>query len=243
MRSKPKKLLAKYLKPVKAVIIILMLAFSLYFTPALAQSNKSASVAIDGTPIFRVGTTEKISAKERAGKINQILQKVVESEKSPEDNIEIREQGQYAKIYFNGIDGSNSFTVTDKDLLPEYTSTKEQAEEWKQLIKEKIQKARQERSEEFIRNTLALSSILIILTIALHFILGKVWEILQRNVSPLLTSEDSSDQNQQQKSLNILLKATLFLTRAALWVGVVLYITNLFPVTRQWSYNMPGNIQ
>ena len=79
---------------------------------------------------------------------------------------------------------------------------------------------------------------LVVLTIALHWVLGKGWKILERNVSPLVTSVGTSDENQQQSSLNILLKSTLLLARTALWICVALYITNLFPVTRQWSFDI-----
>ncbi|WP_414618949.1 mechanosensitive ion channel family protein [Calothrix sp. CCY 0018] len=237
MRNKPNLRDNKYFKLVKAAIVILVLAISLQFTHAMAQSTQSAPVDIDGSEVFRVVSTEGTTAKERAEIINKILQEAVNSEKLPQVRVEKGEK--YAKI----LVGENSqFTVTDKDAVSA-ENPNIQAENWAKIIRETVEKAREERSEEFINRTLILSLILVVLTIALHFALGKVWKILQRNVSPLVTSVGSADENQQQSSLNILLKATLFLVRTALWVGVALYITNLFPVTRQWSFDIAASIQ
>ena len=233
MRKKPKNFLIKYFQLLKAVIIILMLLFSLQLVPAMAQSRNFASVSIDGKQLFRVSNTDSKTAEKRAEYINGILKDAVKSQKVPE--IEIKKFDDYAKIIVN----DRPITVTINDVLSAENAN-QQAENWANSIRERVNQAIEERSENFIRNTLILSSVLIVLTVALHFVLGKLWKILQRNVSPLVTSEDSSDQNQQQNSLNLLLKATLFLTRTALWVGVALYITNLFPLTRKWSFDIAG---
>ncbi|MGB3656213.1 MAG: mechanosensitive ion channel domain-containing protein [Rivularia sp. (in: cyanobacteria)] len=237
MRNKPKLASYNYLKPIKAAIIILMLIFSLQFSHAMAQSNQFAPVDIDGRKLFQVASTNSDTAEERAVFINKILQEAVDSEKIPE--IKVKKGDKIAEVLI----GKNSkFTVTEKDAVSA-ENPNIQAENWADIIRETVEKAREERSEEFINRTLILSLMLVVLTIALHFVLGKVWKILQRNVSPLVTSIGSADENQQQSSLNILLKATLFLVRTALWVGVALYITNLFPVTRQWSFDIAARIQ
>ena len=235
MRKKPTNFLIKYFKLLKAAIIILMLVFSLQFVPAMAQSNQ-ASVAIDGKQLFRVSDTKNETAVERADYINTILEDAVQSQKSPE--IEIKEFDEYAKIFVNG----KPITVTSNDVLST-ENTNQQAKNWANSIRRRVNQAIKERGENFIRDTLILSSVLIVLTIGLHFVLGKLWQILQRYVSPLVTSEDSSDQNQQQNSLNLLLKSTLFLTRTALWIGVALYICNLFPLTRKWSSDIAAIIR
>lgn len=238
MRNKPKLRGYKYLKLVKAAIIILMLVFSLQIVPVMAQSNNFAPVDIDGSKLFLVAGTEGNSAKDRAERINQMLQEAVSSEKIPE--VKVEKGDKYAKILIGDI---SQFTVTKNDLASAVDNPNEQAEKWADLIRQTIKKARKERSEEFIQNTLILSFILVVLTAALHWVLGRVWEILQRNVSPLVTAVGTSDENQQQSSLNILLKATLLLARTALWVVVALYITNLFPVTRQWSFDIARSIR
>ena len=235
MKSKLKNLTYKYLKPVKAAIIILVLVISLQFSHAMAQSNESAPVDIDGSQLFRVASTDGNPAKERAEIINKMLEKAVNDETIPQ--IKVKKREKYVTILI----GNDEFTVTDKDAVSAENPEK-QAKDWAQKIRETVEKARKERSEEFIYRTLILSLMLVVLTIALHFALGKVWKILQRNVSPLVTSVGTSDENQQQSSLNILLKSTLLLARTALWVGVALYISNLFPVTRQWSFDIAANI-
>ncbi|MEO1561530.1 MAG: mechanosensitive ion channel protein MscS, partial [Cyanobacteria bacterium J06632_19] len=237
MRNKPKLSNLKYFKPVTVIIIILMLVFGLQFLPAVAQSNQSATVDIDGIPIFRVHNTVDKQAKDRADTINNILENAVNAETIPE--IKVEKGDNFAKIL---VGDNQQFTITSKDVDSE-ANPNEQAKKWADKIREKINRARQERSEEFIRKTLAASFMLVVLTAALHWVLGRVWITFERNISPLITSEDSSDQNQLQSSLNILLKATLFLTRTALWIGISLYITNLFPLTRQWSFDIAAIIR
>lgn len=236
MRNKPNLRDNKYFKLVKAAIVILVLVISLQSTQAMGQSNQSAPVAIDSKQLFRVSDTDGETAKKRAEYINQIIKDAVESQKVPE--IKVKEGDNYAII----IVGDKPITVTNKDaIFPK--NVNEQASTWADTIRKTINEGIKERSENFIPNTLIRSFIIVVLTIALHFVLGKVWEILQRNVSPLVTSEDSSDQNQQKNSLNILSKSTLFLARTALWVGVALHITNLFPLTRKWSFDIAAIIR
>jgi len=236
MRNKSKLHSYQYFKLIKAIIIILTLILTLQLVPAIAQSNQFAPVDIDGRQVFQVSSTKEKSARERAEIISKILQEAVRAENEPE--IKVKKGNNIAEIQV----GENAqFTVIANDVVPG-KSPNEQADIWVKQIREKIRIARQERSGEFIRNTLILSLMLVVLTIALHWVLGKVWDILHRQISPLVTSEDAPDQNQQQKSLNILLKATLILTRTALWASVILYITNLFPLTRQWSFDIARSI-
>ncbi|MEO1374610.1 MAG: mechanosensitive ion channel domain-containing protein [Cyanobacteria bacterium J06635_10] len=237
MKNKPKNLTSKYFKRLKAVAIAVMLVFSLQLLPAMAQSRRFAPVSIDGKQLFQVSSTNEKTARERAEYINGTLKTVVELETVPE--IKVEEGNKYTQIL---IGDNSQITVIPEDVTSA-ENAKQQAEIWAEEIRETIKRAREERTVEFIRNTLILSFILIVLTIALHWVLGRVWNRLQRNVSPLIASEDSSEQNSQQNSLKILLKTSLFLARTALWVGVSLYITNLFPLTRQWSYNIAYSIR
>ncbi|MGD1909341.1 MAG: mechanosensitive ion channel family protein [Rivularia sp. (in: cyanobacteria)] len=237
MKNKRKNLTSEYFKILKAVAIVVMLVLSLQIVPAMAQSNQFADVVIDGKPLFRVSSTNDKTARERAEYINGILKTVVESEKVPE--IEVEEGNKYTQIL---IGDNSQITVTSGDVTSA-ENAKQQAEIWASEIRQEIEIAREKRTVEFIRNTLILSFIIILLTIAVHWLLGRVRDRLQRHVSPLIVSEDSSEQNPQQNSLKILLKTTLFLARTALWVGVSLYITNLFPLTSQWSYNIGNSIR
>ena len=169
MRKKPTNFLIKYFKLLKAAIIILMLVFSLQFVPAMAQSNQ-ASVAIDGKQLFRVSDTNNETAEKRADYINRILKDAIESQKAPE--IEVKEFDEYAKLFVDG----KPITVTSNDVLSA-ENVNQQAYVWEKAIRERVNQAIEERSENFITSTLILSSDLIVLTVALHFVLGMVWEI------------------------------------------------------------------
>ena len=147
-----------------------MLLFSLQLVPAMAQSRNFASVSIDGKQLFRVSDTNPEKAKERADYINGILKDAVKSQKVPE--IEIKKFDDYAKIIVN----DRPITVTINDVLSAENAN-QQAENWATSIRERVNQAIEERSENFIRNTLILSSVLIVLSVARHIVLGKLWKI------------------------------------------------------------------
>ncbi|WP_202924769.1 mechanosensitive ion channel family protein [Myxacorys almedinensis] len=70
--------------------------------------------------------------------------------------------------------------------------------------------------------------------IALHWGLGRVRSRLLR-VIHLRTVAEHASETSVEESLELLLKLLLSISRVALWIGVALYITNLFAITRQWS--------
>jgi potassium-dependent mechanosensitive channel len=48
--------------------------------------------------------------------------------------------------------------------------------------------------------------------------------------------EDEEVENPQ--ALNLLVNLLLAIARSVVWLGATLYITNLFPLTRQWGYRI-----
>ncbi|WP_026734513.1 mechanosensitive ion channel family protein [Fischerella sp. PCC 9605] len=228
--------LTRYFQLMRMSIIVLVFVMSLLLVPAQAQSTKNAPVAIDGRLVFRVSNTERLSAPERANFISSQLQAIVKSQEAPDIKIERRNE---SPIIF--INGRYLLTVTQSDIVAA-SNPEEQAGMWAEDIRNAIQKAQNERSTQFIRNTSILSVVIVLMAVGINRVLGILWQLTQYRVSQLLVSADSSGDNQIQNTSRLLFKATLLLARIALWVGVALYITNLFPVTRQWSYNIASSI-
>ncbi len=226
----------KYFKFIWIAIITLALSISLQLMPVGAQSIEYASVAVDGRQVFQVSSTEQSKARERASFISSQLQAVVNSDE-PLD-IKIEQKNDSPIILING---RYLLTVTQSDTLSA-SNPEEQAAAWAERIRSVINKAQSERGAEFIRNTSIMSIVIVLMAIGVHRVLGIVWQLTHRRVSQLLVSADSSGDNQVQNTSNFLLKATLLFARITLWLGVALYITNLFPITRQWSYNIATSI-
>jgi potassium efflux system protein len=235
MRKKPNYLHTRRFQPLKIAILLSALILGLLLMPAWAQSNQSAPVVVDGRAIFLLSNTDELTARQRAKFVNSELQEVVTLPEPPE--IEIRERNQSPTIWING---RYLLTVTQGDTLPGRTP-KEQANLWEEEITKVVTIAQQERSVEFIRNTSILSVVLTLMASALHRVLGFLWREARRRLTRLLMSNNLPDDEQSQ-TLNLLFNLSLVLARTALWVAVVLYISNLFPLTRRWSYDIANII-
>lgn len=233
MRKNRKFPQTRYSQLIQTTLIVLVLSISFLLTSAQAQSSvKYAPVAVDGRLVFRVSSNEQSKAQERANFISSQLQAVVKSQESPDIRIEQRNDSPIIIV-----NGRYLLTVTQNDAVSA-SSPEEQARIWVQEIEDAIQKAQNERGAEFIRNTSILSVVIVLMAVGVNRLLGILWQLTQRRVSQMLVSANSSTDNQVQNTSRFLLKAILISARVLLWVGVSLYITNLFPLTREWSYNI-----
>ncbi|WP_242054947.1 hypothetical protein [Nostoc flagelliforme] len=69
--------------------------------------------------------------------------------------------------------------------------------------------------------------------IALHLMLGWVWRYWLRRLLPREVNHPET--GAQPKGVELFLKLTLFVVRSLLWIAIAIYITDLFPLTREWS--------
>ena len=222
-------------KFLQRVGVILALLVTLLLAPAIAQSSKEAPVVLDGRQIFQVSGSEQFPAQGRADWINSQLQAVVESQKPPELKIEERKQSPV--IFLND---RYLLTVTQRDAAFGSTAH-EQAKIWAERIQQAVQQAQKERSIQFLWRTSLLVAAAFLLALCLHLGLGSLWQRFRRRAPHLLAPDGSSDQS-PSRALNLFLDLTLLLVRATLWVAVVLWATNLFPLTRQWSYRIGNSL-
>lgn len=218
--------------------LIMALWLALLSMPTWANSEQMAPVVLDGRQIFQVSSSEPFSAQERADWINSQLRAVVESQKPPEVEVKQRNQSPILRINEHYL-----LTVTQQDVVLGNTP-EEQAQIWIGQIRQAVNQAYQERSSQFLWQTSMLVVGIVLLAIALHWGLGRMWRFLLRKAPHLLGLEKSDrklEENQSQP-LKICLNLILLLARTTLWVAVVLYATNLFPVTRKWSYDVASTL-
>jgi small-conductance mechanosensitive channel len=212
--------------------VLLALLLSLVLMPAQAQPERYAGVTVDGRQIFRVAGSEQLTASDRAEWINDQLQAAIASQNTPDVRIETRDRSPTILINDRYL-----LTVTQNDSVDGQTPT-EQATVWVNRIRDAIAQAQQERSTQFIKKMALLAVGVILAAIALHRFLGQLWQRIHRQVNQL----PAIATNNQSQTINLLFNATLFLGRTALWISAILYITNLFPVTRQWSYDFTNSL-
>ncbi len=233
-------------KFVSIALIGFLLSFLFVSNPAsaLLNNDKTAPVVVDGNKLFRLAGSDNLEPKQRAEAVNRKLEEFIQSEEPP--RVEIETKDRYPVITING---KNLFTVTNNDTVPPY-NRKAQANLWRERITQAIISAQEERSASFIRYASIVSAVIVVLGALFHKLLGGLWQIIRTRVTPLLGSHQSDDSpstdrendEQQHKTFNFLLNSTLLLVRTTLWVGIILYISNLFPLTRRWSFNITNQI-
>ena len=215
----------------QTAILTLALAWLLLLKPVAAQSNPSARITIEGRYLFKVSDSGGYTAQQRAEVANSILKQTVKTADPPVP-VQIVERNDLPVIQVNG---EQLLTVTQKDAPPG-TTVQEQAETWVAILNASIKQAQRERSAAYIRNALLLSVGCVLLALACSWAVGWIWH---RRLRPSLPEEVTASQTPKQLSgVEQGVRFLLTAIRAAIWVGTALYITNLFPQTRELSRNV-----
>lgn len=218
----------------KAIALILILGWFLTLMPVQAQSRPTSAIRLDGNQLFRVSEAGQISAENRAADANLILIEAVRSEASAK--IEIVETNQLPVIRVNG---RHLLTVTSEDT-PAGRTKQEQAQIWAQHITEAISQGQEQRKLSYIWRGILLAVLAVAVAIALHKIFGLIWRYWLRQLVPRAANDP--DTGAQPKGIELFLQLTLFLVRVGLWFGTIIYITDLFPLTREGSRSLANII-
>jgi potassium-dependent mechanosensitive channel len=211
----------------------LLLTLTVWLSPAIAQSPDQATVALDGRSLFQVSASGQYSAEERANLITLQLNQVVQS--SDPVTVEVEQRNQSPTLLLNN---RYLLTVTEQDAIPGSTPD-EQADIWAQQLQDAVQQAKAERSPAYSQRMALLVAGLVVAIAFLHWLLGRVKDQILRSLRQRLsTPADMHSESHSSRPLEGLLQLFLAIVRLGLWVIAALYITNLFPVTRSWSYQI-----
>lgn len=223
------------LKSLQMLGVTMALLLIFWLVPARAQSTELAPVVLDGRQIFEVSSSEPFTAEGRADWINSQLQTIVELQEPPKIKIKQRNQSPIIRI-----NGRYLLTVTQNDVVLENTP-EEQAEIWVQIIHKAVEKAQKERSSQFLWQASLLVVSAVVLAIALHWVLGRLWRYSLVG-APRLLEADEGIQQRRSLASSLYTKLTLLLARTTVWVWVSLFSLNLFPLTRKWSYRLGDDL-
>ncbi|MDX2212079.1 MAG: mechanosensitive ion channel [Oculatellaceae cyanobacterium bins.114] len=211
----------------------LILVLVLWLTPASAKGASTSAVVVDGAVLFQVGATDELTASNRATVINSTLEDLVRSRQSVD--VKVVERNQAPTIVLND---RYLLTVTQRDVLPGNTVT-QQAGEWARELQEAVQEAQYYRSSNYLKNAVLLGAAMVAIALALHWGLGWLWRHpLHRAIQRLLPRAPSGELSDIPRLVNTLLKAGLAIARGIVWIGVLFYVSRLFPMTRYWSYEI-----
>ncbi|MEC4817654.1 MAG: mechanosensitive ion channel [Scytonema sp. PMC 1069.18] len=193
----------------------------------LAQARPASAIALDGRRLFEISDAGQFSAESRATDANLILRQAVRS--SEPVKVEIVETNKLPVIRING---RHLLTVTEQDT-PAGRTTQEQAQIWSTQIFEAVQQGQEERSLGYFLRGILLAVVSLLGAIALHKIFGLIWRYWLRRMVP--RAANNPETGAQPKEIELFLQLTLSAVRAGLWLVTILYITDLFPLTREWS--------
>lgn len=220
----------RFLKAIIILVVIFSISIGWLLNTEMsvqAQSIQTADITVDGRQLFEVSQTGQFSAESRAADANLILKQAV---RSLEDvKVEIVETNQLPVILVNN---RHLLTVTQEDTFTGRTK-QEQAQIWAQRIREAIELGQVERSLNYFWRAILLIVLSILGAIALHLLSGWVWRYWLRRIVP--TQAHHPETGVQPQGTELFLKLTLFIVRSLLWIGIAIYLTDLFPLTREWS--------
>ncbi|MHC0066061.1 mechanosensitive ion channel family protein [Nostoc sp. UIC 10890] len=210
------------------VIVFMMIGWLLTTEMSVqAQSRPTAHITVDGRQLFELSEAGQFSAENRAADANLILREAVRS--SGGVKVEIVETNQLPVILVNN---RHLLTVTQQDTFTGRTK-QEQAEIWAQRIREAVEQGQEERRLDYFWRAILLVALSVLGAIALHFLLGWVGRYWLRRLVP--REANHPETGAQPKGIELFLQLTLVVVRSLLWIGIAIYITDLFPLTREWS--------
>lgn len=217
-------LMTKALWIIAAIVILVCVPL---LTPVWAQESQTANIELDGNRLFKVWSSDKFSAEQRAENANSILQSAVQYSKPVQ--VEVVERNQLPVIQ---VGGRYLLTVTQRDA-PAGITASEQAQIWSQDIQQAIGRGQRQRQLKYIRGALIFSVWVVVVAIAVHWVLGWIWRHWLRRLIPRQAIDPTTGQEPQ--GIEFLFQSTLALTRTGLWLATAIYVSNLFPLTRIWS--------
>lgn len=237
---KPVGRLAKPLRVIRVIglafVFGILLSVCLSRSPAVAQEAAPvrASVVVDGTELFQLGSPGTYEAEERAEQANAQIQRAIVTGESPE--VTVSGSDRLPTLELNG---EQLLTITEEDLVTGQNG-QVQAREWAERIEIAIEQAQQQRTGGYLRIAAIQTIFASLIALLLHWSLGRFW---RRTLTPELRTitqipDPDSVRMPQYTSLDLLLGFLLVVARVGVWLVAALYISNLFPWTRQWSYRL-----
>jgi small-conductance mechanosensitive channel len=213
-----------------------VLVLSLFWGSAIAAKEPNrAPVVLDGRPLFLVSNYGQFDADERAQAINQHLQEVIETPDRPRVEV-AKSQDKNKQSTTILVNRQHLMTVTERDVLPGQSPEK-QAQLWAQQIETALQQAQTYRTTAYLQRSLLLSVMVGAIALFFHWVIGRWWRSLRPALHALLPHPDTDEEPvEYSQALDLLLNLVLTFIRVALWLSVAFYITNRFPLTRQWGY-------
>jgi potassium-dependent mechanosensitive channel len=217
--------------------------------PGLAQLPPTEPVFLDGLFLFDVPAAGDLTAAERALAIETNLAPLI-------DSLDIGEvQAEQRQIESSNGGGSVSnpvifvgeryiMTVTTADTRVGGTGNPQaQADRWVTIISDTLTQVRAERQSGFLPQALARALAALMTALLIHWLVGLLWHRWLKPALDRVSLTPPTAADHEATGVNLFLRFTLFLVRAAVWITAITYVANLLPLTRRVSQQVTRSMQ
>jgi small-conductance mechanosensitive channel len=215
-------------------IALLLVAIALLMpaAPARLQAREatSASVQLDGRPLFRVWSSEEYSAEQRVEGINRVLQTLVDSPAPIEVSV-VERRG----LPVIAIDSRPLLTVTRVDT-PEGMSREERAEQWRSQLQRALEQSHRERQPERVLASLAAAAGMVLAALVVQRLLGWLFRWVASRQAALPVA--GRPRRLGGAGRRLLLHGVLRSLQIAGWLVAVIAAADLLPQSRIWMLRL-----
>ncbi len=200
---------------------------------SLAQDSEKAMIVLDGKLLFKVGSIENFTAIERAELINNNLAKKANS--SQPLRLEVFLENEHIVIR-NIPNNQHILNVTASDVISG-TTISDQAKVWRDILQNNLLQARQERTPSYVFHHLFWIFWAVICTIIFNIFVYFFGKFCIKKLDWLLHNP-SSPVYDLEAPIKIIWNLTIFSLQIGIWIAVLFYISEIFPLIRSWRYQI-----
>ena len=236
MKQKNKIIEKLILLVVFTVIFIVFIISDINFSSAQTnpnQNNEKAMVMLDGNFLFKVGDIDNFTAQERAELIDHNLAKAVNG--FHPIRLEVFLENEQTVIR-NISNNQHILNVTKSDVISG-TTTLDQAKVWRDLLQANLLQGRKERSVSYLLSHLIRIFLATIAAIGFNFTIHRLNRLSMKKIDRLVAHPSSLFYN-LGTPIKIIWNITFFILHISVWIGIFIYISNVFPLIRRWRYQV-----
>ena len=229
-----KQLIRLFLRILASTVLILLINSQLILAQDIVNPKpEKAMIVLDGKQLFKVGNIENFTAQERADLINDNLIEEVNSLQPLELRVFL-ENGQ--TVIRNVPNNKHILNVTKSDVISG-TTIDDQAQVWRNILHTNLIQGKKERSPDYILNHVFKTFVLIVLAVCLNIFIAYFGKYCVSKLDWLLNNPDSP-LFKLETPLRIIWNLTIFCLQIGVWIGILFYISSIFPLIRRWRYQI-----
>jgi small-conductance mechanosensitive channel len=215
--------------------------------PAPPAGVSTEPVFLNEEFLFEVPGAADLTAAERASTIERSLAPLAIEQDPVDVRVELRgtrsEDGwQQSGTPVIFADDRYIMTVTNADAeVGRASSPQAQAEQWARVIDNTLVEVRAIQQNGYYLRASVKTLVALTLALGFYWIAGKVWhDWLQQMLARIGSWSD--DVESDVTGLRFLFHLSLFLVRLGVWLIAIIYIANVFPLTRRIRYRVLSSL-